>query len=396
MIAEHPQALSQTEAVKATGFELKVAEQSFYPTPSWVIERVQSQAHLDPAYAGASQVSTLRVQQPLWTGGRLTAQNNKAIAAQQIEVDRLLEVQQSLALKTLQAWLDVVSAQRQQQVLEQARQIQKSLLQKIKHRADLGYSSDSEVKLSQWRIAQATQEISQNALLEQLAWIRLKQWVPQADATASDTFDLAGKAAIEARHLQPLAALDWETLCLSQSPTMRRMLSTLALQVSEVLEKRAQLQPEIYLRLEHQRGNFAYANTPPINRMLVGMTANTGAGLSLQHQLSALTVKQEATQQEIGAVQRSLLESLQTDLMSVNERQSKVSTLRLNLQSAQDIESAWQRQFEAGKKSWMDVVNAVRETSQAKQSIIDNDMALQLSYWRLQVLAYGVTHWTLP
>ena len=75
------------------------------------MERVQSQALLDPAYAGASQVSTLRVQQPLWTGGRLTAQNNKAIAAQQIEIDRLQEIQQSLAIKTLQAGLEVVSAQ---------------------------------------------------------------------------------------------------------------------------------------------------------------------------------------------------------------------------------------------------------------------------------------------
>jgi hypothetical protein len=39
------------------------------------------------------------------------------------------------------------------------------------------------------------------------------------------------------------------------------------------------------------------------------------------------------------------------------------------------------------------VVNAVKETSQAELALIDNDIALQLSYWRLQVMAFGVMHW---
>lgn len=393
VIANHPQALSQTELIRAAGSDLKIAEQSFYPTPSWVVERVESQATIDRAYAGSSQVSTLRVQQPLWTGGRLTAQLSKAIISEQIETERLQEVRQSLAFKTLQAWLEVVSAQRQQKVLQDALLVQTDLLHKISQRAALGYSAESEVKLSQWRISQARHDISQAELQEQLAWLRLKQWVPEANALLTSRDKVVAPPPHSQGHVLPLPKLDWESLCLSQSPTLQRMASVLAYQRAEVSEKRALLQPEVYVRLEHQQGNFTYANTAGVNRVFVGMTASTGAGLSLQHQLASLDLKQESTKQETEAAQRTLLESIQSELLNINARQSKLDTLASNLKSAQDIQSAWQRQFEAGRKSWIDVVNAVKETSQAELALIDNDIALQLSYWRLQVMAFGVLHW---
>jgi adhesin transport system outer membrane protein len=393
VITNHPQALSQTELIRAAGSDLKIAEQSFYPTPSWVVERVESQVATDRAYAGSSQVSTLRVQQPLWTGGRLTAQLSKAVISEQIETERLQEVNQSLALKTLQAWLEVVSAQRQQKVLQEALQVQTGLLQTITQRAALGYSAESEVKLSQWRIAQAKHDMSLAALQEQLAWLRLKQWVPEVAVLLQNWKKDASPRALGQGHVLPLPQLDWENLCLMQSPTLQRMASVLAYQRAEVKEKRALLQPEVYVRLERQQGNFIYANTAGVNRLFVGMTASTGAGLSLQHQLATLDLKQESTKQETEATERAMLESLQSELLNINARQSKVETLHANLKSAQDIQGAWQRQFEAGRKSWIDVVNAVKETSQAELAFIDNDIALQLSYWRLQVMAFGVMHW---
>jgi hypothetical protein len=41
-------------------------------------------------------------------------------------------------------------------------------------------------------------------------------------------------------------------------------------------------------------------------------------------------------------------------------------------------------------------MNAARETSQAEIAVIENDMALQLSYWRLQIQAHGVLRWAMP
>lgn len=68
----------------------------------------------------------------------------------------------------------------------------------------------------------------------------------------------------------------------------------------------------------------------------------------------------------------------------------------MNLESLQEIQSALLRQFDSGRKSWIEVMNAVQETMQSQLAIIENDTALQLSFWRLQLLAFGVSHWATP
>ncbi len=68
----------------------------------------------------------------------------------------------------------------------------------------------------------------------------------------------------------------------------------------------------------------------------------------------------------------------------------------MNLDSLQEIQTAWLRQFDSGRKTWIEVMNAAQETMQGQLAIIENDTSLQLSYWRLQILAFGVTRWVRP
>jgi outer membrane protein TolC len=72
VIHEHPQVKSQVQAMQVADLEVLIAQQAYWPTPSISMERVQSQTP-DLAYNGSPQVLTFRLQQPLWTGGRLTA-----------------------------------------------------------------------------------------------------------------------------------------------------------------------------------------------------------------------------------------------------------------------------------------------------------------------------------
>jgi adhesin transport system outer membrane protein len=396
VIQAHPQALGQLQALKAMGFEVATTEQAFYPTPSITMERAQSSGGFDPAYAGAAQVMTFRLQQPLWTGGRLAAQNTKALANQRIEVARLAEVQQNLALQTLQSWLIVVAAQRQQTALQRSQKIHQALLTSIKRRAELGQSSGSEVSFSKLRLMQLEQELRLSQLQESQAWLRLLQWVPEAAGLTQNEKPKREEPFAVAWHEAPLVSTDWTEDAWAQSPLAMRLAGVKEAQNADIQEKKAMLQPEVYVRAEHQRGNYAYANTPHVNRIFVGFTASTGAGLSLQNQLASLQTKLDATQLEMTLAKGQLNETVQSDVLNVNARQSKSADLQLNLNSAIDIQSAWQRQFEAGRKSWVEVMNAARETSQAEIAVIENDMALQLSYWKLQIQAHGVLRWAMP
>jgi adhesin transport system outer membrane protein len=398
--AEHPQVQSQIQNLQAAGMEVKVTQQAYWPTPSMTLERAQTQWP-DPAYMGSSQVLTFRLQQPLWTGGRLTAQSNKAIATQAIEQARLLEIQQSLALKTLQAWAEVVMAQRQQQVLEKSETVQTQLLQKITRRAEQGLSPLNEVNYASLRLVQVRQDRFNALQQENQAWIRLSQWVPEAKELGHSLFNpgpqlgaMDGLARTQALGLQTLS--HWETISLANSPFILRLERVAQLQLAELAEKRSALQPEVYVRAEHQRGNYTYANMPNTNRVFVGLSASTGAGLGLAYQLAALQNKHDGALQEIVAARRSVLETIQTDFVNANARQSKTEMLRLNLESSQEIQAAWERQFINGKKTWIDVMHAARETSQAELAVIENEMAWLQSLGRMHIQAQGATAWTAP
>ena len=386
--AEHPQVQSQIQNLQAAGMDLKVAQQAFWPTPSISMERVQAQSN-DPVYTGSPQVISFRLQQPLWTGGRLTAQSNKAIATQAIEHARLIEIQQNLALKTIQAWVEVVTAQRQQQVLEKSETVQWQLLQKITRRAEQGLSPLNEVNFANLRLVQVRQDRFNALQQEKQAWIRLTQWVPEAKNLGQAL--IHPNIYLQEVHVNALrpALPQWEANSLENSPLIRRLESVAELQLAEMAEKRAALQPEVYVRAEHQRGNYTYANTPNTNRVIVGFSASTGAGFGVAYQLAALQNKHVGVLQEIETARRSVLEAVQTDFWNATAKQSKASMLLLNLESSKEIQAAWERQFINGKKTWNDVMNAARETSQAELAVIENEMAWLQSLARLHIQGYG-------
>jgi adhesin transport system outer membrane protein len=326
----------------------------------------------------------------------LSAQQNKAAANQEIEVAKLLEVQQGLALKTLQAWTEVVNFQRQQTALLKTKNELENLQAKIERRAEQGLSTQSEVKLSWLRVSMVKQLLNQTKMQEDLAWLRLKQWVPEAQPLSQATDALSAPSNDSQAHLQNTENIDWDALSTSQSPVALRLKSQLKIQEAELDEKRAAYQPEVYLRAEHQRGNYAFANAQNVNRLFIGVTATTGAGLSMQNQLASLMAKHDSAQYEIALTQRLLSETVQSDVLNLIARQSKAEELKLNLESLQDIQTAWLRQFDSGRKTWIEVMNAAQETMQSQMSLIENDTSMQLSYWRLQILAFGLARWESP
>lgn len=258
--------------MQIAGLEVLIAQQAYWPTPSVSMERAQTQLP-DPSYAGSPQILTFRLQQPLWTGGRLKAQTNKALANQEIESARFAEIQQTLALKTLQAWAEVNSAKRQQWVLSRSHETQIHLQKQIERRFDQGLSARSEVTYSSLRLSQILQDLRHAQQQESHAWIHLRQWVPDVQmlfAQVESQLDhtSVNSVAILASELAHIELPQWESLSIARSPTMLRLTGILQVQLAELQEKRASLQPEVYLRAEHQRGNYAYSGLPPANRIL--------------------------------------------------------------------------------------------------------------------------------
>lgn len=110
VVNTHPDVRVQQSGLQVARQQLGIARQQYLPTPSVSIEQAQASA-TDSQYNGDSRVTVLRLQQPLWTGGRLAAGVGKAEAGVAVRESALEEARQQLAQATVQSWGDWCAAQ---------------------------------------------------------------------------------------------------------------------------------------------------------------------------------------------------------------------------------------------------------------------------------------------
>ena len=73
-------------------------------------------------------------------------------------------------------------------------------------------------------------------------------------------------------------------------------------------------------------------------------------------------------------------------MASLKERQENIQT---TLASALTVQQSYDRQFFAGRRSWLDLMNAERERSQVQLQMADLLAGLTVSSYRIAILTQG-------
>jgi adhesin transport system outer membrane protein len=377
----HPSISAQQKQGLAASSEVDAARQQFFPTPSFSVEQV-SRAQVDLQYRGDALVSVLRVQQPLWTGGRLTAGLDKAKANANVAAASMDEAQLQLSLKVLGAWSDWYGAHLRVKAHEASLLTHQRLLMQVQRRVEEGASAESELTLTQGRLAQ-TQILLDSARLQgQTARSKLMRWMGEslpADATPTENL-----------RVQPRSLPDYQMQALERNPTLRRFKEQLRVLDAEVQEKRSSLYPEVSLRAEHQRGNSAIPDVPNVNRIFVSLTSKLGAGTSTWDGMRAQLQRKEALEAELQVQRLGLEEQLESDWLQYQSILTREPLVQGNLEATRRTAESWDRQFLAGRKTWQEVLNAARELLQAEVELTDLMMNKTLLKWRLALLSQGL------
>lgn len=101
-LATHPSTQSQRAQLASAMAGLESARRQFYPTPSVSLENAATRS-TDALYQSDQRVTTLRLEQPLYTGGRLSAGTDKAQASLKQSQAALEAMHLQLALRVLQS-----------------------------------------------------------------------------------------------------------------------------------------------------------------------------------------------------------------------------------------------------------------------------------------------------
>ncbi len=386
-LASHPSAQGQRALVQSAAASVDSANWQFYPTPSVSIESANASA-TDRLYQGDNRVSTVRLQQPLWTGGRLTAGMDKAAAGLAASQASLEEVRLQLGLRVMQAYGDWLSAYLKTLANEKSLATHLRLRDQVNRRLSEGASAQSDLTLAVTRLESISADVTAARAQTEVALARLGQLLggpvdgallAQAVAPPRE-YANAGRTGVQ-------ALLE---MALSINPSVAKAQAQARVQEAVISERRADLSPELFARIERQYGNYNYPNGAPENRLFVGLNSRFGAGLSTLSNIEAARTQYAAALTEIEAQSRTVSEQVLSDYAQAVSTASRTVSIQLSLKAAADVSTSYDRQFLAGRKSWLDVMNAARELAQTETQLADLQSTLVVVTWRLAAYTRGI------
>jgi len=386
-LASHPSAQGQRALVQSAEASVDSANWQFYPTPSVSIESANASA-TDRLYQGDNRVSTVRLQQPLWTGGRLTAGMDKAAAGLAASQASLEEVRLQLGLRVMQAYGDWLSAYLKTLANEKSLATHLRLRDQVNRRLSEGASAQSDLTLAVTRLESISADVTAARAQTEVALARLGQLLggPVDGALLAQAVAAPREYANAGRTGVP-ALLE---MALSINPSVAKAQAQARVQEAVISERRADLSPELFARIERQYGNYNFPNGAPENRLFVGLNSRFGAGLSTLSNIEAARTQYAAALTEIEAQSRTVSEQVLSDYAQAVSTASRTVSIQLSLKAAADVSTSYDRQFLAGRKSWLDVMNAARELAQTETQLADLQSTLVVVTWRLAAYTRGI------
>ena len=379
-LASHPAMSSAQAQGRAAKASLESAAWEFFPTPSVGLERSYVSPS-DRAYSGDANVLTLRLQQPLWTGGRLTATKDRAEAGVAMNLAALEEVRLQIALRVVQGYTEWLTAHSKLLALDTSLATHVRLNEQVKRRIAQGLQPESDQTLAQSRLQAVVAEMATLQAQSISALARLAQLTGREVSSEVLARQIAKPYTPEPA--TPLPSALAVSASIQKSRAQARMQSYL------VAERRAELSPEVFLRAERQYGSTAYANTAPENRLFIGLSSRFGAGLSSLSAVDAAQAQYQAALAEVEVQIRSVTEQVNSDKAMAHEYRRRLSALQAARLASAEVAQAHDRQFLSGRKTWLDVMNAARELAQAETQIVEAQATMLALSWRLALYAKG-------
>lgn len=375
----NPQLKASWLDVMATGQDLEVAERGRWPVLSAIVESKTGTVSSTPSRA-------LRAQQPLWDGGRLASVVSESEAQKKVTTYRYYQQQQQIFQAVVSAWQGVMSSKERIITAERALTRLQEFQAQMARRVEALASPKIDLELVDARVFQTEVELSTAESAYANGISRLEQLTGLLGLRQQGklAFDFYSPQQANAMFLN-IQSQDFEFLASRDNAVLRAQAEVEAAR-ARLNTKDAEKWPQIFVRVDQPIGQVtSYTDT----RMsaFVGLQYTPNAGFSNLLQAQALVTRIESAQQLVEATQREVMETFQNDREDIVASHKRVRALLRAVAGSEAVLSSYQRQFQGGKKSWLDLLNAVRELTQNEYSLADAKTGLMGAVYRYQVRA---------
>jgi len=368
-IQSHPEVASKRAELNSAQAGVDVARWKYFPTPSLEARRLRSGGH----------VTIAAVQQPVWSGGRLDAGFDAATSRVLSAYVAISDAQYVLALRITGVWQSLMQARGRVEVLDRGISLLEVYAESVRRRIKGGVSPEVDRELVESRLAQLRGDLVAARAAELSAISQLSQMVGRqlhADEIRTGSDVSADLPAFDVLVDQAL----------SRSASLRRIEAEVEAARYEVVQKRAGMWPTVAVRAEYQRNGLAnLGGDANERRVMLVMDYAPGAGLAIGAEIGAAEARVVSLRENREASRRELIAKISADYEDyLSSRGRRLEILR-TVKAASDVLASYDRLFIAGKRNWLDVLNAVRELTQVQSSLADIEALQAASYYRLRL-----------
>lgn len=357
---------------------VKAAKLGMLPTPSI------STAH----EKNDGWVTSVTIRQPLWTGGRLTAQINQSMYDNKAASAYVFEQQNTVAKNTIDIWRSYIYAIALQELYIDSLARLREFEAMMERRVEQGVSARIELDLVKNRIYQDQNSLQNAVEQERVAGARLAQLI--GENLGAKNFNITMKSLTDYAKAQ---SANFETQVFGNSgnfhPSVVRQHFQVEAAKQEAKAQAASRYPNIYAQYKH---TFELENGENEGDFSVGMSYDPGAGFSSLALTRAATARALSLTQTQEATRRTVMENLQTQYQEFVSARDRERSILLAIDGAKLVVDSYGRQFIAGRKSWLEVLNAVREHTQYEQQLLEVQSQMVASFYKLQV-DFGAMDW---
>ena len=376
-LANSPSVQAKARELDAADSTLKGAEWGRYPALSAQLASLPAGVDTNLAASQSAPSSYLRLDQPLYAWGAIDARIKTADLQKTVAKLAISSEMNSVADRVIGAFGQIVAAQAKITVQQDAVARLTEFEGIIGRRLASLLSSKNDASLVNSRLQQARSEVVQSYAAETRALAQLEEVIGQS---------VKGK-------MQPLeVAVDWANLdalqlsCLDSASELASVRVGRDLAENQVKQRTADLFPRLVGRLERIHAPTVGLSSTDYTQAYVVLEASLGNGLSALEGVNESSARLQASEQQIEVTRRALLQQTASAWSEFRSFSDQESILKEITSENQEIVESFIRQYLAGKKRWLEVLNVERELVQSRLQMADIRATLMTSALRLQRL----------
>ncbi len=306
-----------------------------------------------------STLTELQLEQPLWSGGRITANINAAEARAEAARNSVAEARKVILERAINAYAEAMRLQSRLLIADTAIADFEQLRDMIDRRVESGISPKADAINVRARLQQSQSERMQMSL--------------QLQNTRTELELLLGRRFTALVVPPPLAKLSLNMdealdIVLDTAPELARLNAEERVAEEAIAATRSSLSPSLALRYQRVFGGGTFYAT---DQVFVGVTYQPGNGLSSFSAISEAESRRTGAVYAREAARLDLINRVRSLWQQADSSRRELSILNELVSSTQQVYESCLRQFPVGRRTWLELLLARRDATQAQYALAD-------------------------